>query len=484
MGFIRAFLITVSVIFGTAMLSGCGHPAFTGTLNNRSGDGTGPHPVPGQPAVIGVSPASVVAGGPGFTVTVTGTNFALGDTVEFDFTPLTSTFVSATEMAATVPSQLINVSGAPTTATLIVQTPVPNSLNFGATIAIIAAPPAGTAAFTLSTVGVQANDMVWDAASQQIYLSVAGTNPTNQNTITALNPLTGQLGTSVSAGPGANHLAVASDDSWLYAGIDKKGAVQRFALPSLASDITIPLGSGPSGQLYYALDLECAPGSPATVAISRATSLSQVGSVVIYDGSTPRPTTSSGASGYPQPLWSLAWNATGSDLYGAYNQGGSSPAVFLSVNSNGAQLATSSQPLMMGNIQYSALSGYVYGYDGQIFDPSTNTTANRLPVRVVGGGIFSGENTPMAVDDTLGMAWLVADMVNNPSQQMTIEAFDLRTNALLGSIAVPNVTGAPVKIIRWGSNGLAFLTSGTQGPQQGDGVYIIRGAFVTTPSLQ
>ena len=158
--------------------------------------------------------------------------------------------------------------------------------------------------------------------------------------------------------------------------------------------------------------------------------------MVIYDGSTPRPTTSSGASGYSQPLWSLAWNATGSDLYDAYNQGGSSPAVFLSVNSNGAQLAASSQPLMMGNIQYSALSGYVYGYDGQIFDPSTNTTANRLPVRVVGGEIFSGENTPMAVDDTLGMAWLVADMVNNPSQQMTIEAFDLRTNALLGSIAV------------------------------------------------
>ncbi len=46
------------------------------------------------------------------------------------------------------------------------------------------------------------------------------------------------------------------------------------------------------------------------------------------------------------------------------------------------------------------------------------------------------------------------------------------------------MTGAPVKISRWGSNGLAFLTSGAQGPQQGDGVYIIRGAFVTTPSLQ
>jgi hypothetical protein len=130
------------------------------------------------------------------------------------------------------------------------------------------------------------------------------------------------------------------------------------------------------------------------------------------------------------------------------------------------------------------LTGYVYGNGGQVFNPSTNATGNRLPVNVVAGGVFSGESAPLTVDDTLGMAWVVTAAVNNPNQQMAIEAFDLRTNALLGSIAIPNVTGTPVKLIRWGSNGLAFLTSGSQGPQPGDGVYIIRGAFVTTPSLQ
>jgi hypothetical protein len=46
------------------------------------------------------------------------------------------------------------------------------------------------------------------------------------------------------------------------------------------------------------------------------------------------------------------------------------------------------------------------------------------------------------------------------------------------------VTGTPVKLIRWGSNGLAFLTQEASGPQQGDGVYIVSGAFVTTPSAQ
>ena len=70
------------------------------------------------------------------------------------------------------------------------------------------------------------------------------------------------------------------------------------------------------------------------------------------------------------------------------------------------------------------------------------------------------------------------------SQQYAIEAFDLKSNALLGSISVPNVVGTPEKLIRWGTNGLAFLTTGLGGPQQGEGIYIISGAFVTTPSVQ
>jgi len=45
------------------------------------------------------------------------------------------------------------------------------------------------------------------------------------------------------------------------------------------------------------------------------------------------------------------------------------------------------------------------------------------------------------------------------------------------------VVGSPVKFIRWGANGLAFLTSGATSPQV-NAVYIVSGAFVTTPSTQ
>ena len=478
----RAIVSVVAVGFLLATLAGCGHPAFTGSTGGNTG--LGPQPATGQPDVTSVSPASVVAGGPGFTVTVTGTNFAQGDTVQWDFTPLASTFISSTQMTATVPSQLISISNAPTTATLVVQTPVPYSLNFGSNLTINPAPQPGTAGITVSSVAVQANDMVWDAMSGQIYLSVAGTNPTNPNTVTALNPMTGQLGTSVSAGPGANRLAVSSDHSWLFAGIDKNGSVQRFSLPTLASDITIPLGSGQSGQPNYALDLEAAPASPATIAVSRATSVVQDGSVAIYDGSTQRPTAFAAPTAYPGPLASLAWNPNGSSIYAAYTQNATYPALVLAVTSSGVQLTSSSQPLNMGAIQYSAVSGNVYGFQGNIFDPSTNTIGTRLPLNVVAGGLWSGQSTVLTVDDTLGMVWVLTATVSSPSQQMTLEAFDLRTNALLGSVVIPNVTGMPVKLIRWGSNGLAFLTNSTQGTQAGVGVYLVSGAFITTPSVQ
>jgi len=431
----------------------------------------------------------VVAGGPSFTLTVTGTNFAQGDTVEWNGSSLTSNFDSPTQMTAHVPNQELYEPG---TATIIVQTPTPYPLTFGPNITVTAAPPPGTAGFTLTTASVQANDLVWDQNSQEIYLSVAATDPLHPNTVTALDPVTGQFGASASVGPGANRLGVSSDGSWLYAGIDQKGYVQRFALPTLASDMTIPLGSNSSGQPYFALDLEPAPGSPNTIAVARTTSSSPntTGSnVVIYDGSNARPEIVSDFPGPNYPIGFLAWNDIGSDLYAIFNDPGMDSLFVLSVNSAGAQLIqseqlmTESESFTLGTIRYSALTGNIYSEDGSVIDPSNGTVVSHLPTAAISGVVYP-PSPLLNLDDNLGIAWILVKTSQSPSQQFTIEAFDLRTDVLLGSIAIPSVVGTPIKLIRWGSNGLAFLTSETNGAQEGDGVYVISGAFVTTPSVQ
>lgn len=66
------------------------------------------NPVPGLSAL---SPASVVAGGSGFTLTVSGSNFVPGSVVQVNGTNRSTTFVSATQLTATIPASDITVSG-------------------------------------------------------------------------------------------------------------------------------------------------------------------------------------------------------------------------------------------------------------------------------------------------------------------------------------------------------------------------------------
>lgn len=475
----RILFVASLAVASCIVLSGCGS-GFKGTLNEGSGS---PQPANGQPNVTGLSPASVVAGGPGFTLTVTGQNFAQGDTVQWSLSPLVSTFVSSTQMTAIVPSSLLNVYGAHTEP-VIVQTPVPNTLNFGSTVSITPPPATGTAGFTLSKLTVQANDMVWDPVSQRMYLSIASSNAVDSNTITAVDPTTLQFGTSVSAGTGANRVARSADSSWLYAGMDTNGTVQRYSLPNLTPDVTISLGAGTGSLPNRAFDIAADPVSPNTIAVSQANSVTQPGTVVMYDGATPRPASVTGAVNDPGPLSSLCWAADGTELFGAFNTLIIEPIRVFSVSSTGVQLTQSSKPANQGAIRCSALTGDVYGNYGLIYNPTANDASNSLPIDVLGVPSSPLQSTPLAVDDGLGLVWMAVQAVGDQSSQITIAAFDLQTNALLGSIEVSNVTGTPAKLIRWGTNGLALLTQNLSGTQQGAGLYIISGAFVTTPSVQ
>jgi uncharacterized repeat protein (TIGR03803 family) len=63
------------------------------------------------PTITSISPTSAIAGGVGFTLTVNGTNFVSGSTANFNGNALTTTFVSATQLAATVQASNIATAG-------------------------------------------------------------------------------------------------------------------------------------------------------------------------------------------------------------------------------------------------------------------------------------------------------------------------------------------------------------------------------------
>ncbi len=67
------------------------------------------HPVP---TLASINPNSVIAGGPGFMLTVNGSNFFNpGSVIRWNGTPLTTTFVNAGQLTATVSAMLVQASG-------------------------------------------------------------------------------------------------------------------------------------------------------------------------------------------------------------------------------------------------------------------------------------------------------------------------------------------------------------------------------------
>jgi IPT/TIG domain len=141
---------TVSVSVFNPAPGGGTSSAQTFTINNPA------------PTITTLSPSSATAGGAGFTLTVNGTNFVAGSTVNFNGSARTTTFVNATQLTAAITAADIATAGTPSVtvtnaapgggtsagATFTVNNPVPTitSLNPNGTTA-------GGSAFTLTVNG-------------------------------------------------------------------------------------------------------------------------------------------------------------------------------------------------------------------------------------------------------------------------------------------------------------------------------------------
>jgi len=141
------------------------------------GGGTSPPPVQNPiPVLTSISPTSASAGGPAFTLTVTGSRFISSSKVRWNGSDRTTTFVSATQLTAAIRASDIASSG---TATVTVFNPSPGGGTSGAkTLDILSgvpvlsslAPsstPAGTPDFTMTVNGagfVSASAVLWNGS--------------------------------------------------------------------------------------------------------------------------------------------------------------------------------------------------------------------------------------------------------------------------------------------------------------------------------
>ena len=403
-----------------------------------------PNPVP---ALSGISPASAAIGGPSFILTVSGSNFVPTSVVEWNGSPLTTTFGNANQLTATVPATDIQIPG---NSSVTVVNPTPGG---------------GTSSPVVFTtfVSLAANALVYSTATQLLYASVGSAGgPTLGNSIVPIDPNTGAEGTPIFVGSEPQKMAMSTDGTVIWVALNGAAAVREVNLTTESAGLQFSLGGGTGvyNPPSTATALAVMPGQPNTVAVALSTSNTYSSLVTIYDSGVPRANAVNGAVQCCSGVSGLAFDTTGTRLYEAGSGYG-----LATVSSTGITSATALNASVSTN-DLRVDNGRAYLTTGVVLDANLGTQL----------GVFSvtpnqNANGSVAPDSTIGEAFVLVNP--NLGNGYEVNAYDLSTFNLKGSIPVAGVNSFltnPGSLTRWGQNGVAF-TSGTQ-------VYILTSPLV------
>jgi hypothetical protein len=418
------------------------------------------------PQLTALSPEFVTAGSADTTITVTGKDFSEGASLTWNGNILPVTFISSTEVQATIPAAALT---APTAAPLFVS----NSPGEGIAtpIAFTVLPVLGNGA-QIAALNVSGSDLVWDATAGTLYVAANGTDTLHPRTITTIDPATGTIKASLPTLGNPYVLAISNADQYLYAGFEDSAFIQRYALPGLTPDLLIPLGIGDNapgdyvagslGSCSFAVSLGVAPGTGTTIAATEGngdgTEPTGCGPTVVIDGATPRPTNTGSFLSTGHDLSALTW---GGDATAVYTQGMQGitfqPISSLTVSSTGIAFnrRSTADNYLGYRPHFDTGTGLIYSDGGAVTRPSDlsqvgNFDASGLmvPDSKLGRAYFLGQ-TPSQIENE-------NDTQN--SAAFTLQIYNLKTRALLDSIVIPNVIGYPNQMVRWGNSGIAFTT--------------------------
>ena len=433
--------------------------------------GTQINPVP---TLTAISPLTATAGSGALTLTVSGRDFLPQSTVYWNGAALQTTMMSSMKLSVQIPaSDLAAVGqGAVTVSNDGTSFATYNSMTFSVN-------PASSANNQIAVYSTGGNDLVWDANTARLYVSMPGVQGELGDSIAVVDPVAGTVTNSGFIGSDPATLALSSDAKTLNVALFGANAITQLSMPGMAVGNQWNVGGvGTFDGPYYALDLQAAPGAPGTTAaVMAAFDLSPSPMAVqIYDGATPRGT---GLPVLQYPYSSLQWSGNDSTIYAA-DQSAPQDLLVLGVSAAGASLVQHFDRIVdpySNRIHYDAGTALVYTDGGQVLQPSGGT--------VVGNFGSSGMMLP---DSTLGRVFILGQSsAQAGATNYTIQSFDQAKFTAIDSITISNVVGTPTGFVRWGTNGLAFTTRVGQpwdfyntGPGQ---LYVISGAFVKAAAV-
>ncbi|NUQ27934.1 MAG: hypothetical protein HOQ35_05410 [Acidobacteriaceae bacterium] len=418
------------------------------------------------PVLSSISPAAIQTGTADTKLTVNGAGFSSGSTVMLGSTALATTFVSSSQLTATVPaSNFASMGWAPVT----VSTPAPGG-------GISSALP--LTYFSVVTIGV--NHILYDPYSRQLMASVgSGSSSVAGNSIAAIQPDTASIGTPVSIGSQPTNMALSSDGQILYTILSGSQSVARYNMLTGQPDFTyaVPASSSFSGGLALR-GIAVQPGTENTIALDIASFTGNA----IYDFDPVHKTAAiRGQASGPYSGSCLSFLDASNLLAFDVDTSGFTLDHY-TVTSSGLNAYNSSvyNESTLSHFGCFKLSGgFAFANGGGIADPSTKPATPIATLAGVSGGGFSSSQA-LEPDASLRRAFYPTTSSSSGTTGITI--YDLNTYQPVATLplnmaAIEGSTNgySQVDVIRWGQDGLAILTSTGH-------LYLLRGAAIV-PAL-
>jgi len=308
---------------------------------------------------------------------------------------------------------------------------------------------------SVRTLDLRTNDMVYDPLRSRIYASV----PSNAvgsfgNSIVKVDPVSGAVESSVFVGNEPDKLAISDDGAFLYAGLDGLSAVQRIDLATFTPDFKFPIGTDTTFGPNFVGDIEVAPGNSHEVAVLRyTTGASPPGNrLMIFDDAMLRQNT---VFQFQVSVSFIVFGADASHLYG-YAGGAGGPFSRYRVDASGVALRDTFSDLVGGDIDLQFSAGKLYTNGGDVLDPETLQTAGRFNL----GFPFSA--IAMLPDVAGKHMFFVGVDAHGIARLKVYDTDTFRQISQLDTPVGPDASGfaRSGRVIRWGTNGVAFNVKG------------------------
>ena len=290
------------------------------------------------------------------------------------------------------------------------------------------------------------SDIVWDRASQTLLASVPATGGEYSNCLVAIDPATGQATNSYSVGFDPSQIEISPEGHYLYLTLSNRTMLQRFNLDTRSAGVPFVLGTG-SNPFRYAYDFCIPPGMTDSVVVA-ARLQDNIGNTSIdgiyrYDSGSPVPLPNFTASG-----WLVESMDSGFRVALSPN---------LSIGDASTGIVSATNPNSPGEaVIYRA---------GEFFDDRGNAFSGESLAQL---GSYPGvleqiyyKSLP-EVDPVFRRAFYLAGYYNYGTTFYKLKAYDLDLFLPLFQWPMPSAAGSPTRLIRCGTNCLAYVTGNSQ----------------------